>query len=250
MTPTRALPNEYYVKLATPISEPGHDVSFPARIENARARGADGHWWAQPRMRPEVLRELQRWLRSHTRIRLEIPDLDSAGRPAGTVIAHVPGAEDFHSQDICPGSDGLYPVHGDEAWTWFLSVPTTSPEVIHAERSRLLTPDVLRAEPGEHYVALEEPCPAFPALIEDERGKRVASPRFRCVVAEALVAWLNHAHLTIDPSYSRGYWDNDGIVLLDDEYSGQHGYQPERIEPDADGRYLVGQTWEWSEVTD
>lgn len=61
-------------------------------------------------------------------------------------------------------------------------------------------------------------------------------PQFRREVAEAVVAWLN----ATGDGFDGAYWEHDTVVWLQNEHVAQHGYLPNRTEPDQHGRYHIG----------
>lgn len=67
-------------------------------------------------------------------------------------------------------------------------------------------------------------------------------PVFDRAEAERIAAWSNAE----DPENTLFHWDGDVLVYAELNYSDS---EPERIEPDADGRYAVGGgSWIWSPV--
>lgn len=112
----------------------------------------------------------------------------------------------------------------------------------------------LRREPGEDLVTIDvtgTADPLFPAHVHDVRWNGWACPAFRRPVAEAVVEWINATAESYPDSSARAAWDGDTVVVTDPQYSHESDYAPERIGPDAHGRYGIGAFgWCWFVVTE
>ncbi|MFE0024112.1 hypothetical protein [Amycolatopsis sp. NPDC059021] len=104
------------------------------------------------------------------------------------------------------------------------------------------TPPVPAASDGEVYVELADTTAAFPAIIDDQRWNGYAVPRFRRIVADAIVAWLNTMH-DHDPANwaDTATFDGDVLTVLETEEQ-----WPVQVVPDEHGRYGIGAAgWCW-----
>lgn len=62
--------------------------------------------------------------------------------------------------------------------------------------------------------------------------------------------WINATAESYPDGRARVTWDGDTVVVTDPHYSDEPGYTPERIGPDAHGRYGIGAFgWCWFVVT-
>lgn len=83
----------------------------------------------------------------------------------------------------------------------------------------------------------------------DIRWNGWATPAFDREVAEKVIAWVAKGYEGYDEPPTTFAWDGDVLVMSNHEYEDDEGWEPERIEPDADGRYGIGAfSWVWSEI--
>lgn len=71
----------------------------------------------------------------------------------------------------------------------------------------------------------------------------LGAPAFDRAEVERVIEWAKD-----DNTFA---WDGDVLVHTENDYAADdpEGYEPERIEPDAEGRYSVGGfNWCWSEA--
>lgn len=241
-----AFPGEHYVELVADGVDPEDHPSFPARIDDVPIRTS--RFGAQVRLRAEVLPAMQRWMVNNPSLgmglQLEPADKHSAGGQILTI--HTTGARWERTLTISPDNDGLYELNGDKTWFLQLSVPTTTAATIKSIHRKLVKPSHLRPEPGEVLVSLADSHVAFPAVVEDKLWNRAEVPHFRPEVAKIIGAWLNYSHLTLDDGYSRTYWEDDTLIVVESNAAALEGYHPDHVEPGADGRYAIGwRGWVW-----
>ncbi|WP_410646252.1 hypothetical protein [Amycolatopsis sp. cmx-4-54] len=108
--------------------------------------------------------------------------------------------------------------------------------------------EILRPRGTEELVtiSIDDWNPQFPALVADELWNGAAIPRFRLEVAELVVDWINDTHAKYPDGSARAHWDGDTVVLTHSD----PGYDPDRVEPDDEGRYGIGaRAWVWEFVS-
>ncbi|UJW32536.1 hypothetical protein L3Q67_01735 [Saccharothrix sp. AJ9571] len=256
MSSHTATPGEHYIALADPTGQLPPSRALPARIDHARHTGHGGQRWIRPRLRPDVVAEALALPRPTLSQDLLPAPPDTPAAVSGPVIARLPagltaaGAARLDVRRIEPDADGLYPLSGHPAWTWELTVPDADADDVLTRGRELLTPDALRPQRGERAITFaalptSHSNPSFPARLADSAGRAIL-PQFRRSIADALAVWLNQQHLA-QRGTIRAYWERDELVLLDDSYSRQDGYLPDRVSPDPRGLYRIGwHDWLWS----
>ncbi|RSM68696.1 hypothetical protein DL991_41235 [Amycolatopsis sp. WAC 01375] len=123
------------------------------------------------------------------------------------------------------------------------AMPNPPRDTAAARRREILAP-----REGEELVtiSIDGADPHFPALVADELWNGAAIPRFRLEVAELVVDWINDTYASYPDGSARAHWDGDTVVLTHSDPD----YDPDRVEPDDEGRYGIGaRAWVWEFVS-
>jgi len=120
-------------------------------------------------------------------------------------------------------------------------VPEKATTAVHAEAAEIQSREMSVAIGDGH---------SFPALVDlGERWNGWLCPRFDRTIVGRVVDWLNGERATAPecdrPDYAHATWTGTTILLSECGDASA----PERIEPDADGRYSLGAySWCWEPV--
>ncbi|OXM47500.1 hypothetical protein [Amycolatopsis alba] len=243
-----AIPDEHYVEFVADGLNPNDHPSFPARVVDIPL--TTSRFGAHARLRAEVLPSVQQWITKNPQLGMGLQLLPADKHRSNDLPLKIDttGALWQRTLIVWP-DDGLYELSGDTTWFLQISVPTTTADTIRSLHRELVKPANLRPEPGEALVNLADAQVSFPAIVDNESWIGAAVPYFRPEVAKILGAWLNYAHLTLDDTYARTYWEGDTLIVVESNAASMPGYHPDHVEPRPDGRYAIGwREWVWEAV--
>ncbi|GAB2790511.1 hypothetical protein [Amycolatopsis magusensis] len=235
---------EHWIELVPAAHAEPHQISFPAAIEHRRHHGL----WVRPRLRREVAEAICEWLNL---VYPADPDWYPLARFEDDLLIMFTGEAAHQRHEIPPERDGRYPL--GEIGRWFLSGPTRTRDHLFHRLAVLRDAERHTQLPGETLVTCDPdnlPVTAFPARI-DTGGSSGWVPVFRPEIAEAVVVWCALNHDSFPKDHPQVYFDGDTLVHVHQHLRARDGYQPWRIDPDANGNYRIDRgEWTFQAVSD
>jgi hypothetical protein len=129
--------------------------------------------------------------------------------------------------------------------------PETPDRIFDTVAEKAIYKPVVLPTPTEHdgYVVADWSGSTYPAKISSYRWNGWAVPRFTKEIAEKIVAEIQ-ADADEYPDNDVLSWEGDRIKIVSPVYSAEDpAYEPEYVDPDADGMYGVGaMSWTWWET--